>query len=739
MLPSEWQKGRQPRRLLCFSAAFFMVALGFSLLFSGGEDLIQTILLTAAGACGLSALGLFLLREDFPLFLSLFAGLLAGALWCGGYALLVWQPTQQYDGASGAVRLELTEYAEGKESYGVAYGVVTQLDGQPCRLKVKAYLTDGSPEYAPGDVLTFDGQFRAGERSRAKNLLQEGIYLTLSQQSDETVLPGDAMNPLRQARILSRGITLKILELIPGNEGALLAALLSGEREGFSDEFDSTLTASGTRHITAVSGLHVSILAGILMSFMGKKAGLLASIPAAVLYAAIVGFSPSVVRAAVLLIFWAVSFWFKLEKDSLTAFAAALLLLLLCNPFCCLSAGLLLSFAATLGLILLSAPLNEIFTKHIKTIRIKPVKKVLWYASGTITATLAATLFTLPLNILFFDSIPLLSLLSNLLILWVLSFTMTLGIVTLVVSLLSPWAAEIIAAHVLIWPLRWMVSVIEWIGTSRFAAVDSNNLMILMACLALIVAALLWRGRLVSGKGLLALALVLICVAGAFTAGERMLTGVVEIENVGGQPVILLRNESVSLINSGARPQTAAETVQTALSRWNAAGLETILCTTRDYKTQSGLSAVTDAAAAQRILLPSASGQVASTIGERPVTTYSRSGSVTVSGSTIQLLAAGEDRFALRLVCKRFSVLSLCGLKAQTIPAVVADNQCAADILLVDDSIANDWELLYEICQQVQPQQIVITTSGYSEHGDSFGGIPVTLLQQETLEFRFLR
>ena len=57
----------------------------------------------------------------------------------------------------------------------------------------------------------------------------------------------------------------------------------------------------------------------------------------------------------------------------------------------------------------------------------------------------------------------------------------------------------------------------------------------------------------------------------------------------------------------------------------------------------------------------------------------------------------------------------------------------------MDDTIANDWQLLYEICQRVKPEQIVITTTGYSEHGDSFGGIPVTILQQETLQFRFLR
>jgi len=132
-------------------------------------------------------------------------------------------------------------------------------------------------------------------------------------------------------------------------------------------------------------------------------------------------------------------------------------------------------------------------------------------------------------------------------------------------------------------------------------------------------------------------------------------------------------------------------------------------------------------------------GEVPSSLEAQNVMTYSRSGSITVSGSTVQLLAAGEDRFVMRLVCNRFSLISLCGIKAQTVGDVLENNECSADLLLVDDTIANDWQLLYEICQRVKPEQIVITTTGYSEHGDSFGGIPVTILQQETLQFRFLR
>ncbi len=739
MKPFEWQKGRQPRRLLCFSAAFFMTALVFSLLVSHEMELVSAVVCTAVFAVFVAIFVISLLKEQFYLFSSLFMGLLLGVLWCGGYGFFVWQPTQRYDGAVGEIRLELTEYAESKESYGVAYGLVTQLDGTPCRLKVKAYLRDGSPDYGPGDVMTFQGKLQAASRDFRSNLLQEGVFLTLSQETDGSCQPRAALTLLRRARILSREISQRTLKLLPGDEGALLASLLSGEQDHFSSGFERALTASGTRHIVSVSGLHMSILAGILITLFGKKLGLLVSVPLSVVYAAIVGFSPSVVRAAVLLIFWAASFWLKEEKDSLTSFAAGLLLLLVYDPFASISMSLLLSFGATLGLILLSAPLNALWIDRIKPIQKKPLKQVLWYVSGTVTSTLAATLFTLPLTILFFDSVPLLSILSNLLVLWVLSFTMMGGILMLCVGLLSLWTANFLAGYVLVWPLRWCVWVIETIGGSRFAATDSANGLMLLSCLILLAAALFWKRNHLPGKTMLALTLILICLTGLFTIGERMLFGVAEVENAGGQPVILLRGQGVSVINTGIRPQSACDAVTSALTRWNAPSLNTILCTSETYKTQSGLAAILSETGAKRILLPSSEASVRADLAGYPVETYSAGGVISISGCRAELLMCDDGAHGLRLLCGDVSLLSLCGVKPRSVPALLQAYDCTADILLIDDAIANDTELLLTICSAVRPAEILLATNGYSELAETFSGIPLTKLINENRAFRFKR
>ena len=737
MLLLKWQEGRRPRRLLCFSAAFFIASLIVSLLFVREETLFSTVLLSGAAVMALIAVVIFFLREDVVLFWSLLAGFLVGWLWCCGFLLLAWQPTQAYGNQKGMVRLEMDEYPEAKGEYGIVFGTVTELDGAPCRLRVKAYLADGSPEFAPGDVLCFQGKFRAAERSWRQNLLQEGYFLTLSQEGDATVLSGQAPTLMRKLRIISHQITLRIQSFLPGDEGALLSALLSGNRSGFSNDFDRALTRSGLRHMTAVSGLHVSILAGFLIWLLGKRLGLLASVPFTVLYAAVTGFSPSVIRAAVLLLFWSASFWLKEEKDSLTALAAALLLLIARNPFSVMSVGLLLSFAATLGLILLSASLQEILVQPLYKIKNRRLQNILKYIVGTVCATLAATLFTMPLNILFFEAVPLLSILSNVLVLWAVTLTMVLGILILLISLLLPVAAAKLAAGLLYWPLHWMVWVIRKIGELPFASTDSANLILSAACLVLLIVVLFWRGKLISSGRLLVWVMVVLCFTVTATAAERTFCGVVEVYNRGGQPMILLRGDGIALLNCGSDITAATDVAESALSRWNMSELDAVICSSESYKTQGGLFDLLQNITVEKILLPSADGVVASRYKGYSILSYSDGGSIEAAGVEIQLLKVG-DNYALRLWTSGFSLLDVSGLKPQQAISLTEEHICAADILVASPSLLDTWTIFEQVRNAVLPQEILLLTNDYSEEGNFYPAF-VTKLGWESVQYRFLR
>lgn len=713
MLRIKWQKGRQPRRLLCFSAAFFLMALTFTLLLARAAHIPAAMLLTGAVAMLLCAGLTLLLREETYRFRALLLGLVAGWLWCCGYGCAALLPAQKLDGFAGTLRVELTDYAESHISYGTAEGILTQADGVACRRRVKLYLLDGTPEGAPGDVLTFQGTLHAASRDWRTGLLPRGLLLTVSQEGPEILEPGAAMTALRRMRVFSRRMAQRIGTLLPGDEGTLLSALLCGQKAPSGSELERALTLSGTRHITAVSGLHVSILAGAMIWLLGKKRGLLLAIPVVFCYGAIVGFPASVVRAGVMLLFWAGSFWLKEEKDPLTALAAALLLLTAQDPFSCLSPGLLLSFGATLGLILLAGPLQRAFTAPLNKLSRPWLRKLLFYIASTAASSLAATLFTLPLNLLFFETVPLLSLLYNILILWAVALGMELGILTLVISLISMPAAALFARWVARWPLWWVVTAVKSALGLRFAATDSANLFLAVFSGLILLVLLLWKGERLSSRKTLLAAGALLSAAVMLTAAERAVFGTLQIVNSGGQAVLLLRGEEVCVINAGARRETAGEALAEAMTRWNAAETGLVLCTGEGYKSQGGLLPLLEEAHPQTLLLPSASGALPGEYEVYGARYYKKTGAVKCGDFTAELVQLSDKSYLCRLLGQRSSVLLAAGLKKKPLLEALQQQDCRADILILDGGQAQDFRVLYRLFAAAQPRQIYCISGSY--------------------------
>ena len=142
---------------------------------------------------------------------------------------------------------------------------------------------------------------------------------------------------------------------------------------------------------------------------------------------------------------------------------------------------------------------------------------------------------------------------------------------------------------------------------------------------------------------------------------------------------------------------------------------------------------------AKRVLLPVADGTVSIDTSAVNVSCFTRTGMTVASGIPVEVFKANDAAFAIRIIAPKFSLLSLCGLKETEALTVVQEYACEADVLLVDDRLANDWKTLYDLCKNLQPQQILVTSGGYSEHGESFGGIPITLIERDGVQFRFVR
>ena len=244
-----------------------------------------------------------------------------------------------------------------------------------------------------------------------------------------------------------------------------LTAELTGDKSAMDDGDYLAMQETSLAHLFAVSGLHCAFLVTLLALLISRRQRLLCAvtIPLLLFYMVMVGMSPSVVRACIMQIFLLIAPLFRRGSDPLTSLAAALLVILLCNPFAAASVSLQLSFSATLGMVLLSPRLYKLLTGWYKG-KCRPLRAALCFVAANLSATLSAVVFTAPLTAWYFRIFVLVAPLSSLLAVpaagW--SFmaafvTVLLGFVWLPLASLLGWISWALVRYIL-WIANGMMS-----------------------------------------------------------------------------------------------------------------------------------------------------------------------------------------------------------------------------------------------------------------------------------------
>lgn len=188
-------------------------------------------------------------------------------------------------------------------------------------------------------------------------------------------------------------------------ERSVLEALLLGDRRRLSEDTRAAFAASGAMHVLAVSGLHVGIIAELLLwlvtlggRFVPRyedkpKRYLQASVVIAALcfYALLTGLSPSVCRSVLMFSLLSLGRIINPLRSRYNEVAASAFLILLMNPLAILQSGFLLSYSAVLAIIRFYPSLQL----HIKNRFVRG----LW---DLVTVSFCAQIGTLPWTIYFF-------------------------------------------------------------------------------------------------------------------------------------------------------------------------------------------------------------------------------------------------------------------------------------------------------------------------------------------------
>lgn len=393
-----------------------------------------------------------------------------GLLWSFAYECLFLEPAKRYCGEQVTVTAEVCGYPE-KTDYGCC--VQTKLDGNTMRL----YLDADGLTLKPGDVLTLEAEVvDAAEVSEA--FPAEGISLLAFQKSEAQVQASDTVPlkhlPIRFAKLLQTHIR----RLFPDDTEGFVLALLTGDKSELSYSLTTQLSTTGLSHVMAVSGLHVSLLVGFIMTLLRRKrAAAFVAIGAMLFFAAMLGFTPSVTRAVVMNIVLLLAPILGRENDSPTALGLALMPALFFNPWALASLSLQLSYLAVAGILLFAGKITNWQQRHFFIRETGHITRLLGcllrWVQKTVAVTLGATALTMPLVLLRFQSASLIAPIANLLILWMISSVFFLTVPTLLLGMIAPIGTAL--AGLLSWLIRLIVRLIGLLASVPFAAIYTEN------------------------------------------------------------------------------------------------------------------------------------------------------------------------------------------------------------------------------------------------------------------------
>lgn len=394
--------------------------------FSFAAGLFLTLLpwdgwqLYAAGALALASLLWALLGRGTPHLrrvLLVLLPLMVSLLYFSAYRALVRQPVQALCGGEHDFSAAVCDWPEATE-HGAK--VTIRLHGL-LGAKAVYYGDDDLLSLRPGDALSGTAWWNDVAAIGDGDLRQfssRGVYALLYDRDTLTVQPAPDMPLGYVPQYAAKALRDKLAQLWddPSVLG-FLTAELTGDKSLLPESDYVAMQETGLAHIFAVSGLHCAFLVTLLSLLIPPThRRTLCAVASAVLvfYMLLTGLSPSVARACVMQLFLLSAPLFRRGSDPLTSLAAALTVILLVNPYAVGSVSLQLSFAATLGMVLLSGRLYKSFTGWYRG-RNRTVRTALSFLAANLAATLGALVFTAPLTAYYFNILSLVAPLAGLL------------------------------------------------------------------------------------------------------------------------------------------------------------------------------------------------------------------------------------------------------------------------------------------------------------------------------------
>ncbi len=307
--------------------------------------------------------------------------------------------------------------------------------------------------------------------------------------------------------ILRNDMTAHIRAILPDKNGAIAAAMITGERGSIDPADESAYRDSGLVHILSISGLHLALAGGfffwivraslaaipfIALHYPIKKWAALAALSGATFYLLISGCEAPAVRSYIMLSMMFIAV--LADRPALTmrnvALAAALILLI--RPESLIQPGFQMSFAAVVGLIAVAEWQLTRTDEHNGSPG-SVFRKFRGYFFGIIIASLIATLATTPIAIFHFERTAQYGALANLISLPIADFVIMPS--ATLAMLLMPLGLESWPLWLMGQGITFMSMIAHWVaslpGAASVASAWPDHALLTMLAGALWLA--IWR------------------------------------------------------------------------------------------------------------------------------------------------------------------------------------------------------------------------------------------------------
>lgn len=268
-------------------------------------------------------------------------------------------------------------------------------------------------------------------------------------------------------------------------QAATMLALLTGNRDYFTDEFYSNVKSAGVAHVMVVSGMHLSVIVSMFLYISNKffynrflKAATVFAATIAVM--AVCGFTMSILRAGITYLLICLSLLLDRQNTPENTLGGAVSIILIINPYVIFNVAFLLSVLSTFAILAVALPVVNFVTykRYIKS-------EILLSIFASVVISLATLLFTLPVTIYVFGYVSNVSVITNLLI----SSAATVALISCIFGFLLPFlsGAAFALSEIVIF---YVNSVINDFGSLPFATTNLPKMVVIVGVVLIIT--VLW-------------------------------------------------------------------------------------------------------------------------------------------------------------------------------------------------------------------------------------------------------